>query len=111
MMYNPATGISNYPTIKEDFYVDLPLDDERHLVLLPGFDLIYFEIGKAYHISLNKDNPSTSKVEFDAILKSAKHNLLVFTYCDTSLLYEYKVGIKEYVERDEVREIVKYNKE
>ena len=105
MMYNSETGISNYPTIKEDFYEDLPLDDERHLVLLPGFDLNYFEVGKAYHISLNKDNP------FDAILKSASHNLLVFTYYDTSSLYEYKVDIKEYVERNEVREIIKYNKE
>lgn len=105
MMYNPETGISNYPTIKEDFYDDLPLDDERHLVLLPGFDLNYFEVGKAYRISLNEDNP------FDAILKSATHDRLLFTYYDTSSLYEYKVDIKEYVERDEVREIVKYNKE
>lgn len=105
MMYNPETGISNYPTIKEDFYDDLPLDDERHLVLLPGFDLNYFEVGKAYRISLNEDNP------FDAILKSATHDRLLFTYYDTSSLYEYKVDIKEYVERTEVREIIKYNKE
>ena len=110
MMYRSETGIVKYPSITDDFYVDLPEDDERHLVLLPGFDLDYFEVGKAYHISLNKDNPSTSKVEVDAILKAATHNQLVFTYCDTSSLYEYKVGIKEYVERDEVREIIKYNK-
>lgn len=111
MMYNSETGISDYPSITEDFYDDLPEDDERHLVLLPGFDLDYFEVGKAYHISLDKDNLSTSKVEFDAILKSATHNLLLFTYYDTSSLYEYKVDIKEYVEHNEVREIIKYSKE
>ena len=110
MMYNSATGISDYPSIKEDFYVDLPLDDERHLVLLPGFDLSYFEVGKAYHISLNKDNPSISKVEFDAILKVAKNDQLLFTYYANGSLFEYRINIRDYVERNEVREIIKYNK-
>ena len=104
MMYNPETGISNYPSITEDFYDDLPEDDERHLVLLPGFDLNYFEVGKAYQITIDPGE------KVDAILKSAKHNLLLFTYYDTSSLYEYEVGIKEYVERDGVREIIKYSK-
>ena len=111
MMYNPATGISNYPTIKEDFYDDLPIDDERHLVLLPGFDLSYFEVGKAYHISLDKDNSKVSRFEVDAILKGAKNDQLLFTYYDAGSLYEYKVDIKDYVERKEVREIIKYSKE
>jgi hypothetical protein len=33
----------------------------------------------------------------------------LFTYYDASSLYEYKVDIKGYVERDEVYEIIKYN--
>jgi hypothetical protein len=108
MMYNPETGISNYPTIKEDFYDDLPKDDEKHLVLLPGFDLNYFEVGKAYQITLD---PGAFVKKFDGILKSATHELLVFTYYDTCSLYEYKISIREYVERNEVHEIIKYNKE
>ena len=108
MMYNSETGIVKYPTIKEDFYDDLPEDDERHLVLLPGFDLNYFEVGKAYQIILD---PGAFVKKFDGILKSASHNRLVFTYYDTSSLYEYKVNIQEYVERNEVREIIKYSKE
>lgn len=111
MMYNSETGIVKYPTITEDFYVDLPEDDARHMVLLPGFDLNYFEVGKAYRISLNKDNPSTSKVEVDAILKVAKNDQLLFTYYDAGSLFEYKVCIRDYVERNEVREIIKYSKE
>lgn len=108
MMYNPATGISNYPTIKEDFYDDLPKDDERHLVLLPGFDLNYFEVGKAYQITPEPVDAFAKK--FDGILKSATHDQLLFTYYDTSSLYEYKINIRDYVERKEVREIIKYNK-
>ena len=33
MMYNSETGIVKYPTIKEDFYDDLPEDDERHDII------------------------------------------------------------------------------
>ena len=106
MMNNSETEI----TIKEDFYVELPVDDERHLVLLPGFDLNYFEVGKAYQITLDP-GPDGFEKKFDGILKSAIHNLLLFTYYDTCSLYEYKVDIKEYVERNEIREIIKYNKE
>ena len=108
MMYNPETGISDYPSITEDFYDDLPEDDERHLVLLPGFDLNYFEVGKAYQITID---PGEYVKKVDGILKSATHDQLLFTYYDTSSLYEYKIRIRDYVERKEVREIIKYNKE
>jgi len=108
MMYKSETGIVKYPSITGDFYDDLPEDDERHLILLPGFDLNYFEVGKAYQITLD---PGAFVKKFDGILKSATHELLVFTYYDTSSLYDYKISIREYVERNEVHEIIKYNKE
>lgn len=107
MMYNPETGISDYPTIKEDFYVDLPEDDARHLVLLPGFDLNYFEVGKAYQITID---PGACVKKYDAILKVAKNDQLLFTYYDAGSLFEYKINIRDYVERKEVREIIKYSK-
>jgi hypothetical protein len=105
-MNNSETEI----TIKEDFYVELPVDDERHLVLFPGFDLNYFEVGKAYQITPDPTDNAFAK-KFDGILKSATPNRLLFTYYEAGSLFEYKVDIKEYVERDKVYEIIKYNKE